>query len=530
MKNVKSLTPKNAREKNKKSSIGLRTKIYVIIAVFIVCVLLSIWFLQVGMLSFFYQNTKFFELDDAANKIYEALSTEENVEETAEVLAEDYVLDLWVMRVDADKSEWVTKHTNTGVAALAMLTPEVDVLYDKAIGNGGTYIATVPIDQFSYGASFKVIRDNSGDGEDFPRVTNYDEPIGTLYVRVERVGDAEYMVLQFANLTPLQTTVNLLRNQFTFIGIAMLLIALVLVAIISKMITKPFLKMNDAAKRLAQGNYDAEFAGHGYREINELAETLNYASAELAKIDNLQKELISNISHDLRTPLTMIKGYSEVIRDIPGENTPENVQVIIDETTRLSELVNDMLDLSRIRSGNRNLHHECFSITDTVRDTLLRYEKLRMQEGYRIDFITDKDALVIADRGMILQVIYNLINNAINYTGEDKRVVVRQQCTPISVRISITDTGEGIAPENLSQIWYRYYRVDKVHKRAEIGTGLGLSIVKEILEQHNAFFGVESAVGRGATFWFELPLSEHTDIIDAEYDNNEKRTYEDFKR
>lgn len=507
--------------KGKNTGIGLRSKLYVIIAVFIIVVMICIWFLQVGMLSVFYQNTKFFELDDSANKIYEAAAKGVNIDDVAMSLSENYSLDVWVMRMEGGSVEWMTKHSVTGVPVLAVLSHEISAMYSKAVDNGGVYIATIPLDQFPYDASFKVLEDNLGDSENFPNVTNSDKPIGTLYIRVEQVGEDEYMVLQFANLTPLQTTVTLLLNQFTFIGVAMLLIALLLVGFISKMITKPFLRINDAAKKLAEGNYNAEFTSRGYREIEELAQTLNYASNELAKTDNLQKELISNISHDLRTPLTMIKGYSEVIRDIPGENTPENVQVIIDETTRLSELVSDMLDLSRIKSGTRSPRYERFSITDTVRDTLLRYEKLIMQDGYSIEFIADGDAYIYADDGMILQVIYNLINNAINYTGADKRVVVRQDCTPTSVRISISDTGEGIEPDRLTDIWQRYYRVDKVHKRAAIGTGLGLSIVKEILERHNATFGVESAVGVGSTFWFELPISELPQIIDARYDNNE---------
>lgn len=502
----------------KKFSIGIRTKMYAIIAVFIICVLVSIWFFQVGMLSIFFQNTKFFELDDCANKIYETIEADGDVQKIAATLADDYSLDVCVLRINGGHAEWLSKNVNTGAAAIPMLTQKIEVMYSRAVENGGKYIATVPINQFSFNTSFEVLEDNAGNSDGFPRITRHDKPIGTLYSRVETVGGTEYMVVQFANLTPLQTTVTLLRNQFTFIGFAMLLMALVLVAIMSKMITKPFVSMNDSAKKLAEGNYDAEFAGHGYREINELAETLNYASRELAKTDNLQKELISNISHDLRTPLTMIKGYSEVIRDIPGENTPENVQVIIDETTRLSELVNDMLDLSKIQSGTRKPDLEKFNITDTVRDTLKRYEKLTGQGGYRIEFESDKDAYVLADRGMILQVIYNLINNAVNYTGEDKRVFVRQECGAMSVKISVSDTGSGIAPENLADIWQRYYRVDKVHKRAAIGTGLGLSIVKEILEVHDAVYGVESTLGEGSTFWFEMPFCEIPDIIDAEYD------------
>ena len=329
------------------------------------------------------------------------------------------------------------------------------------------------------------------------------------------------MIVEHANLSSFQTMASMLKYQFILIGMITSLFALALAAIMSKFITKPIVKMNEAAKKLAAGNYDANFDGKGYREIDELADTLNFASKELAKTDHLQKELISNISHDLRTPLTMIKGYSEVMRDIPGENTPENVQVIIDETARLSELVNDMLDLSKIQSGTRKPDLEEFSITDTLNDTLKRYEKLTMQDGYRINVHTDQDVRVVADRGMILQVIYNLINNAINYTGEDKYVEVTQTVTESKVRISIKDTGEGIAPEDMANIWERYYRVDKVHKRATIGTGLGLSIVKGILEAHDAIFGVESTLGKGATFWFELDVAPVPEVFDVDYDNTD---------
>jgi signal transduction histidine kinase len=273
--------------------------------------------------------------------------------------------------------------------------------------------------------------------------------------------------------------------------------------------------MNEAARHLARREYDVEFSGDGYREARQLAQTLTYASEELSKVDRLQRELIANISHDLRTPLTMITGYSEVMRDIPGENTPENVQVIIDEATHLSALVTDLLDLSRIQAGVRQLEPENFDLTETVQQTLARYDKLTRHEGYEIVFSADETVMVRADRGMILQVLYNLINNAINYCGEDRTVLVTQQQVGASVRISVTDHGDGIAPDRLEQIWDRYYKVDRVHRRAMVGTGLGLSIVKGILEQHGSMYGVESKQGEGSTFWFELPIIEESDGYDT---------------
>lgn len=158
---------------------------------------------------------------------------------------------------------------------------------------------------------------------------------------------------------------------------------------------------------------------------------------------------------------------------------------------------------------------ERFGLTETVESVMSRYEKLTQKDGYRIAFSYDTRVDVIADRTMILQVIYNLINNAVNYTGEDKMVRVTQRVLTggeqLRVRISVTDDGEGIPPDQIPLIWDRYYKVDKVHRRAMIGTGLGLSIVKQILEQHHTTYGVESKLGQGSTFWFELPVAERGD-------------------
>ena len=199
------------------------------------------------------------------------------------------------------------------------------------------------------------------------------------------------------------------------------------------------------------------------------------------------------------------------MRDIPGENTAENIQIIIDEASRLSELVDDMFDLSRIQTGVRKPIAELFSITESVRATLHRYRELTKRKGYKIDFVSDADVYIFADKGMILQVVYNLINNAINYSGDSKEILVKQDVFDGKVRISVIDKGEGILESDIPFIWDKYYKVDKQHKRATVGTGLGLSIVKGILELHNATYGVTSVPGRGSTFWFELNVADESE-------------------
>lgn len=513
----------------KRSRYGIKWKMYAILIVFIVVTIGIVWFFQVQMLSYFYQVNKFNELENTSLLVTQKLPEIEKAEGVADEHASEYAEDIWVYKIDTVKSEADLLFDSKGTAEpiSPFVASKFEKLYDKAVENGGNYIAMLPRDQFNENFELKIVKDNSGHPGDFPYIRAGADKLTAVYVTVEDVGSERYMIIQSTKLTPVSTIVDTLENQAFWIGIILSLVALVTAGFMSKLITKPIVKINKSAKALARGEYNADFSVKGYREIDELADTLDYASKELAKTDNLQKELISNISHDLRTPLTMIKGYGEVMRDIPGENTPENIQIIIDETSRLSDLVNDMLDLSKIQSGTRNADKQVFSLTQTVRETLRRYERLKMQDGYNIEFIADSDVMVMADRGMILQVIYNLINNAINYTGDDLFVSVRQEKMGDRVRISVKDTGEGIAEDQLSMIWDRYYKVDKVHKRAAVGTGIGLSIVKGILELHNASYGVQSTEGVGSVFWFELEIvdedisEEEKDYIEADYEKQD---------
>lgn len=305
-------------------------------------------------------------------------------------------------------------------------------------------------------------------------------------------------------LTPVNATVYTLKIELIFISIVMLILSILLALIISRQISKSMIRVNDSARELAKGKYDVVFEGKDYKEIAELSDTLNYMAKELERTEQFRRELIANVSHDLRTPLTMITAYSEAMRDLPGENSPENIQVVIDEAMHLTNLVNDMLDLSKLQAGVLVNNSKCYNLTEGIRLVLKRYNKLIEQDHYRIRFIYDRDAWVTADVFKMEQVLYNLINNAIHYTGEDKTVVVRQILTDGNVRIEIKDSGAGIAKEELPHIWERYYKIDKDHKRAVTGSGLGLSIVKHILELHQAAYGAESEIGHGSTFWFEF--------------------------
>lgn len=491
---------------------SIRTKLFIYLTVFIFFTLTVIWVFQVRLLDTFYASVKKNELDRAADAVQEYIK-DEILEESSEEykslrreawrMSAEYSLCVRIFHKSGQKASDLMAFDISGDSVLYNMTNKyLNHLYNHALGSArGEYIETRTKGELESDGMYEPRALFSPERESDAHLES------TVLIRVIAGGEeGEFLLMLNAEMTPVSAVVKMLTMQYFWILSVLLVGALVLALIISKNISKPIERMNREARLLAHGNYNVNFSGEGFSETRELADTLNYAAQELSVNDNLQKELIANISHDLRTPLTMISGYGEVMRDIPGENTPENVQVIIDEATRLSELVNDLLDISKLQAGAGRLEISTFNLTETVRATMQRYLKLTERDGMKLEFYFDCDVFVSADRKMILQVLYNLINNAISYTGPDRLVKLDQRMSGGFVRISVIDSGEGIPPDQLPLIWERYYKLDKVHRRASVGTGIGLSIVKGVLELHGAKYGVDSIPGSGSTFYFELPV------------------------
>ncbi|MBO6140785.1 MAG: HAMP domain-containing histidine kinase [Ruminococcus sp.] len=319
-------------------------------------------------------------------------------------------------------------------------------------------------------------------------------------------GGKRYLIIE-ASIEPLDSTTKIIREQLFYISIILFELAFIVTIIISRRLSKPITELTETAKQFGAGDYEISFTASGYAEVEELSNVLEDAKDEIKKVSDLRKELIANVSHDLRTPLTMVKAYAEMIRDLSGDNPEkreEHLKVIIDESDRLSNLVNDLLAISRMESGNIELNKSEFSVVQKLADCMTRYTLLIEQEGYDIQYIPDEDRIVCADMEKIDQVIYNFINNAINYTGDEKVIRLVQKNKHGCVRIEVTDNGQGISKELLPKVFDRYYRGEK-YKRDVVGTGLGLSICKEILKKHDFAFGVTSTEGVGSTFWFEMP-------------------------
>jgi signal transduction histidine kinase len=294
-------------------------------------------------------------------------------------------------------------------------------------------------------------------------------------------------------------------------------------------LSTPILHIQKEALKLSEGDYGSvNFEKSDINEVDELSETLDKAAKDLSKIDETRKELFANVSHDLKTPLTMIKAYAEMIRDISGSNKAkrnEHLDVIINETDVLNKLVSDMLDLSKLQDGVASFNFAPFDLSSNINDAVAKFNTMVQKEGISIQIDCEPELLAYGDESKINEVLYNFISNAIKHVGEDKLIQIRAFLVDMhTIRIEVEDHGPGIDEAMLPYIWDRYYKIDKVHKRATVGTGLGLSIVKEILEAHNASYGVESAVGQGATFWFEMKLAQNNqdvEFIDAEFDKDD---------
>ena len=484
----------------KRKRMPLKFKLIAAFTGFTAIVLVVLWLFQTVFLDDFYKVIKTNQIEKTANYICNHME-DNDIGSYIENIRERNSMTVGVYDTSSELFRKVFTSKDAGSFGMDIMPHEVYACYKKAKSEGG--LITISGEEFFESDFF-----GNAKNEDMPKFEHNREDFLTCAKLVTISGGSEYIVIIRTPIMPVSSTVQTLRIQLIIVTVFLALLGVVFAVLVSAKISKPLSRTNKAAKELAKQNYDVAFEAEGYREIRELNETLNFAANELSAVDRLRRELISNISHDLRTPLTMIGGYAEVMRDIPGENSPENLQVIIDESQRLSQLVTDLLDLSKLESGNIPLEMETFCLTDSIRSIFTRYSKLVSKDEYKINFEQDQDVNVVGDEIRLSQVVYNLINNAINYSGTDKTVTVRQIVKDNKVRIEVCDTGEGIAPLDLRNIWDRYYRVDKEHKSAVIGTGLGLSIAKNVLILHNAHFGVKSALGAGSTFWFGLDIAK----------------------
>lgn len=469
---------------------SVRFRLWISFLVVGIGIIAAIWVFQLVFINHYYEPMKVSKVERIANSIYDGFTkNDENLSESITKLSESD--DIYVMMEKAENDELLTfvleSEARAPIARYQKMLPKLKDLLSKKTDPNEPVL-------------FKV-----KDGfEDYSTLA---------YVRyLDPTPGNEIYLYVFSPLFPVASTVEILKNQLTYITVIALILTFFIALLFANNISKPLRKMATSAQKMGKGDYDVEFKGNSYSEINNLASTLNTAAHELGLADTRQKDLIANVSHDLKTPLTMIKSYAEMIRDLSGENPQkrtEHLQVIIEEADRMNNLVSDMSTISALRNDKISLKTKPFNLTSVASSIIQSHKLLDKNSDYTFVFKAPDEAYILGDENRIYQVVSNLINNAVKYCGEDMVIEVSIAKEDRFYHLEVSDHGPGISPEELPYIWDKYYKTSSNYARPTTGTGLGLSIVKEILSLHGFDYGVNSVINKGTTFWIDFPKSKN---------------------
>jgi len=303
-----------------------------------------------------------------------------------------------------------------------------------------------------------------------------------------------------------RTTYDVIRITVLCL-LAALGLSFVMVFFTSRTISRPIRQISDAAKVIADGEFDKRLAVRGRDEVGRLAVSFNEMAESLENQEKTRREFIANISHDLRSPLTSMRGFLTAVMDgtIPPENRDKYLQIVLDESERMTKLANDILDISKIQSMDVELDLQAFDVNELIRRTLFTFEPRITGKGIALEVtFADERNVVFADEDKIRRVIHNLVDNAIKFTDENGRIQVETSAKNGKVTVCVRDNGRGISPEDRKYIFDRFYKADASRGEDKKGSGLGLSIVRAFVKAHGENITLESEPGQGCAFTFTL--------------------------
>ncbi len=332
-------------------------------------------------------------------------------------------------------------------------------------------------------------------------------PVYTVYVRLGE-GSGQRILLVHSDISRWNAA---FRQQAVW-TLAICVVAAFLVLFSSyftaKRIINPFVDMNHIVQCYSKGDFSQRIPVQGKDEASQLGRSFNEMADQLKNLEVTRQSFVANVSHELRSPLTSMKGFLEAMMDgtIPPEEHDHYIEIVLSETRRMTAMVNDLLDLARIESGIITVNYEVFDVNELIRRTLITFETRIFEKQMELDVrFANEQSFVYADSNQVSQVLRNLIDNAIKYSPEGRTLVVSTYALRKEVYVTIRDTGEGIPAEDVPHIFDRFYKVEKAHTPSpQVGSGLGLAIVKKIIEAHGQSITVKSARGKGTQFTFTL--------------------------
>ena len=455
---------------------SLKRKIWHYLIIFSLVIISFLWLFQVIFINKYYEYSKTKDIKRIANKLLTGYKSE-NIYNTLDEIS--YQENLCIEITSSNSTLYRSSTTSSCLFSKGILK--------ESFINSGSYEETYNLEN--------------------PKFTN------KSILEAIKLDNNLYAFLS-TSLEPIDSTAKILKEQLIIISILILSLSLLIGYFISKRLSKPIVDISRKANLIAKGKIKKEFTSDSdILEIEDLNNSLNEMMIELGKTEELEKDLLANVSHDLKTPLTMIKAYAEMVRDLTYNNKEKrdsNLNIIIEETDRLTLLVNDILALSKLQQSMDNLVLSEFDLIILIKNILKRFTIYEEKYGYKIIFkhTNIRKLIIKADQKKIEQVLYNLIINAINYTGDDMTVVINISKVNNLYKVEVIDSGKGIDKKDLDSIFDKYYKSEKKHKRNLYGTGLGLSIVKSIFILHNYEYGVNTKKEKGSSFYFYVSKVE----------------------
>jgi len=495
---------------------SIRVKLTITLTISILLIIIILWGLNRTFLESYYLHSK----NDILGKTYNDINALFPKDTEITDFTEKQILEneLEIERMEDNR--------NVSISITPMINPVL--WFDQSKWKSVSYI------QYgnSYWDTVKKIRDyvfelNRPDFTDYITYQTYDVRIKANYRELIGILDNSYVIYIKTNLESIQESTAISNQFLAYVGVVVVLLSSGAMFYISKRFSNPILQLSGIAKRMSDLDFEVKYPVATQDEIGELGYSINTLSDKLEKtiselksannelltdlenkvqIDEMRKEFLSNVTHELKTPIALIQGYAEGLKDNISEDSESRdfyCEVIIDEAQKMNTMVKRLLSLNQIESGHNQINLERFDLVALLQSVVDSTKLLFEQKDVTLHFEAEEPSYVWADEYMIEEVITNYISNALNHVEDARIIEIKLIKKEKVIRVAIFNTGSNIPEEELNNIWIKFYKVDKARTREYGGNGIGLSIVKAIMDSHNQKCGVTNHE-TGVEFWFEL--------------------------
>lgn len=510
---------------------SLRIKNTILLIFLLFFLIFLCWFLNETFLEKYYQAKKVNSLSSSYSELNQAFDDSDSSDMINRIERIEASRNVNIYIISEIKSSYFFGRTVLGF--IYPLEIEMGESNGKSIVKYDSYNRIInALQRYIYGS-----RDNdksellTSEADSFDVYKFYDPEVDSSYIDLVGYLDNGYLVFIRSNFENIQESADIASRFLAIVGVVVIIIGSIIMFVVSKSMTKPILELSSISDKMASLDFNSHYTGRRKDEIGKLGASINKLSDKLEstitdlktanielerdiahkiEIDEMRKEFLSNVSHELKTPIALIQGYAEGLQDNINEDDPESrafyCDVIIDEAQKMNNLVKKLTSLNEIEAGYNKLELERFNIVELTRSVADSFELMARSKDINIVFNDFEASYVWGDVSMIEQVITNYLSNAINHIDGKRIIDISFAKTENEkIRISVFNTGENIPENETDNIWIKFYKVDKARTREYGGSGIGLSIVKAIMDQHNQAYGVQNHAA-GVEFWFELDM------------------------